>query len=123
MKKIFKTIMATISGKSQQSTQESANKNDNSNSYNYEYIENTPFIHVKDDIQGWYIVMGDTRITEPTKNKHQSLKQIEDINWKTLTVVIATIVQKVLDKRKEEATTELEKKIDEIQDKFTTTEM
>jgi hypothetical protein len=112
MKKLWKKMVIAL-GKAPSNTQDNVKKEDNSN-YNYEQIPNTPFIHVKDVDQGWYIVMADTRITEPTHNKAESLKQIEDINWKTLTVVIATIVQKVIEKREEEVTKKVEEQIQEL---------
>jgi hypothetical protein len=117
MKKLWRK-MVTALGKAPSNTQENAKNADNS-SYNYEAIENTPFLHVKDPERGWYIVLADTRITEPIHNKQKSLEQVTEINWKTLTTIIATIVQKVIEKKEEEAKQQRAKDYEELTKEYT----
>lgn len=87
-----------------------AREHDKENSFDREPIQNTPFVIITEPEIGSYIVMGEYRLTHPTKTKEEQIKLIENVDWLFLTVVISAMVEinvKAMKiKEKEEITTE-----------------
>lgn len=75
-------------------TQESVDETPKQESLiNYEKIKDTPFtlVHQNDD---WFIIMGNHKITTPTKTKEETLEKLKTEKW-FIILTIAAIVESV----------------------------
>lgn len=61
-----------------------------------EQIENTPFYIRGNEALGYFLTMGDTRITELYEDELSARLQIDHTNWNFTTTVMATIIEKIL---------------------------
>lgn len=61
-----------------------------------EQIEGTPFWLIKQN-DNWFIVMGNHRLTEPTKNKETQLIKLENEKWKLIMNISIIMAQKILE--------------------------
>lgn len=53
----------------------------NSEVYSNSKIEGTPFNIVETGANGWFITIGNERITEPTETKAEALEKLETEKW------------------------------------------
>lgn len=58
-----------------------------------EQLKDTPFVLRWRDGRGWFLTIGDTRITEPTKTKEETLERLEKEMWKLIAGMIVHIVK------------------------------
>ena len=63
---------------------------------NYEQIDGTPFTLVEVEEKGYTLLIGNSQVMEWTETKEEALKmtEIENLNWQTLTSMIAVLVEK-----------------------------
>jgi hypothetical protein len=57
-----------------------------------EKIEGTPFTLIKQNEQ-YFLVMGDHRLTEPTKNRETTMIKLENEKWLLMTQVVICILE------------------------------
>lgn len=81
----------------------------NSKNYSNDEIEGTPFRQISEMNENtgeWtsYLVMGDYRITEKMHSAEliEEVLQLKKMNWKTLTTIIAVIIEQTLKIKEEE---------------------
>lgn len=76
----------------------------NSNLVERKPIEGTPFTIIKQTMDNdkplYFLVMGDHRLTEPTRTEEETLEKIITEHWKIITTVVAIIVEKTLEIKK-----------------------
>lgn len=66
---------------------------ENSPLINREKIEGTPFWLIGILEQGWFIVMGDQRLTEPVETKEQALKLLQTEHWQIMMNMVVTLIE------------------------------
>lgn len=66
----------------------------------YEKIEGTPFTMINQD-EKWFIVMGDNRITEPTKTREEQFRKLKEDHWLITLTVAAIAIEKILEQKKQ----------------------
>ena len=76
---------------------------DNNELTTNEKIENTPFFVRGNDKMGYFITLGDTRISELYEDEISARLQVNNNNWNFITTVIATITEKILNQMQIEA--------------------
>lgn len=84
----------------------SAKKTNNSNSGNTELvntqeIEGTPFKLIKREKEGYFLVMGEYRITQETDDKEKLIKLAKSLDWNFMVNVLSTMME-IRDKVKAE---------------------
>lgn len=60
-----------------------------------EKIENTPFWAVRTD-EGWFLVMGEYRITEPVESKIIAIDKLKTNKWEIMMRMSAIITEKTI---------------------------
>lgn len=60
-----------------------------------EKIEHTPFYVRGNEKTGYFITLGDTRITETYETPLRAIGEVEPKNWNFMTTVISVITEKV----------------------------
>lgn len=58
----------------------------------YEAIENTPFTAVRIDNKGWFLALGNNRLTEPMETKEEVKEHLKRELWNVLLATILIIV-------------------------------
>lgn len=74
-------------------TQSNAEKNDNYK-FSRKTIEESPFTMVGDD-KGWFVAMGDNRITEYFEDELSLLDYVHDKPWDLIITVMMVVVDKM----------------------------
>lgn len=89
---------------SEQNTSLKNAKNNHNKDYLAENIqlEDTPFVLRRRE-QGWFITIGDTRITEPTETREETVERLDKEQWKIIAAMIVHVV-KLLTETKIETT-------------------
>ncbi|AXH78070.1 MAG: hypothetical protein [Microviridae sp.] len=62
-----------------------------------EQIEDTPFRIINIEEKGWFLAIGNVRITEPTEDKESLIQRVKSIDWSVIMPVITTFVEYVID--------------------------
>lgn len=79
---------------SSEKLQESAEKKDNSHSFKREAVEGSPFTKIYEEDHGWYLVMGDYRLT----NEHETEEELEEFlktnMWNIMVVMMSIVSEK-----------------------------
>lgn len=57
-----------------------------------EQLEGTPFVIRWREGKGWFLTIGDTRITDPTNTKEETLDLMKKDLWKIIAAMIVHIV-------------------------------
>lgn len=73
-------------------------KSTDENMVTHEKLEGTPFV-LRNTGNGYFVTMGNHKITEETKTKKEAENLIFKLNWLTLIRVIATAVDNVIEER------------------------
>lgn len=60
-----------------------------------EKIPGTPFTLIYQDNIGWFVVMGDHRLTEPTLSKEEQIEKLETNKWELITTVVISVVERL----------------------------
>ena len=74
-----------------ETSEQNVNEADRENYFEHKEIEGTPFHSIYQEDKGWFIVMGNHRLTEPTKTQEEAEAQISFKDWNFVTRVIGVI--------------------------------
>lgn len=88
----------TASRKYEKSADEIRNKESNTEMIERIEIKDTPFTAVRVENQ-WFLSMGKYRITEPTEDKEECMKEAENTTWNRIMQVVQIMVEYNLNKQ------------------------
>lgn len=82
--------------KLQTNAQEQENNNPYSKIVEKEHVEGTPFDIVNVQEKGWFLAMGQHRLTEPITNKNALLQSIDNLPWDILMNMVMIAAEYVI---------------------------
>lgn len=76
--------------------EQNTNSTDSKPSFERKDIALTPFSKIYQEGKGWFLVMGDNRLTEPVEDEKVLDKLVKSKDWGLMTTIIAVITQRVI---------------------------